>query len=227
MISRTNLLFAFVKMVKYSKHGMLLQFKWWSKIALSFDGLVFLNVKGDRYPNMFSRPNIRLFVSPHYVELHLPRVYLYTTPDSKSEGKRSLKGKTFESFLWLLKRISSWQEFSKPLRDFLNLILVCKKISPRYGNDKNKVFFPTVFNCGRLINNFSTNALKQLSINDKGYPSFKTTCYKKLSYSWTLVQSNEIDLSWIKTIVLLNCFFLAIVSFLIFSLYMIFSLLIV
>ena len=47
LISRTNLLFPFVKMVNSSKDGMLLQFKRWSRIALSFDGLVFLNVKGD------------------------------------------------------------------------------------------------------------------------------------------------------------------------------------
>ena len=50
-----------------------------------------------------------------------------------------MKRKTFESFLWLLKTISSLQEFSKSLRDFLNLFLVCKEISPSYGNDKNKV----------------------------------------------------------------------------------------
>ena len=46
LISRTNLLFPFVKMVN-SKEGMLLQFKRWSRITLSFEGLVFLNVKGD------------------------------------------------------------------------------------------------------------------------------------------------------------------------------------
>ena len=33
-------------MVKSSKDGILLQFRW-SRIALSFDGLTFLNVKGD------------------------------------------------------------------------------------------------------------------------------------------------------------------------------------
>ena len=36
--------------------------------------------------------------------MHLPHVYLYTTPDTKSKGKRSLKWKKFESFLWKLKR---------------------------------------------------------------------------------------------------------------------------
>ena len=34
-------------MVNLSKDGMLLQFRRWSRIALSFDGLTFLNVKGD------------------------------------------------------------------------------------------------------------------------------------------------------------------------------------
>ena len=47
LISRTNLLPPFVKMVNSSKEGMLFQFKRWSRIALSFAGLVFLNVKGD------------------------------------------------------------------------------------------------------------------------------------------------------------------------------------
>ena len=47
LISRSNLLYPFVKMVNYSKDAMLLQFKRWSRIALSFDALVFLNVKGD------------------------------------------------------------------------------------------------------------------------------------------------------------------------------------
>ena len=47
LISRKNLLFTFVKMVNSSKDGILLQFKTWSRIALSFDGLMFLNVKGD------------------------------------------------------------------------------------------------------------------------------------------------------------------------------------
>ena len=47
LISRTNLLFPFAKMVNYSKDGVLLQFKRCLRIGLSFDGLVFLNVKGD------------------------------------------------------------------------------------------------------------------------------------------------------------------------------------
>ena len=47
LISSTNLLFQFTKMVNSSNDGILLQFKRWSPIALSFDGLVFLNVKGD------------------------------------------------------------------------------------------------------------------------------------------------------------------------------------
>ena len=53
LISRTGLLFPLARMAKPSKDGILLKFKSWSRIALCFDGLVFLNVKGDRYPNMF------------------------------------------------------------------------------------------------------------------------------------------------------------------------------
>ena len=47
LISRPNLLFPFVKIVNSSKDGILLQFKRWSRTAFFFDGLVFLNVKGD------------------------------------------------------------------------------------------------------------------------------------------------------------------------------------
>ena len=47
LISRTNLLSPFVKMVNSSKDAMLFQFKRWSRIRLSSDGLVFLNVKCD------------------------------------------------------------------------------------------------------------------------------------------------------------------------------------
>ena len=100
--------------------------------------------------------------------MHLLHVYLYTTPDTKSKGKESLKWKTFESFLWLLKTFWSLQEFSKPLRYFVNLVLVYNEISPTYGNDKNKVFFPTAVNWGRFMNNLSTNVLKQLSKMAKG-----------------------------------------------------------
>ena len=46
LISRTSLLFSFAKMVNSSKDEILLQFHTWSEIALSSDGLVFLNVKG-------------------------------------------------------------------------------------------------------------------------------------------------------------------------------------
>ena len=47
LISSTKLLFPFAKMVNSSKDGILFQFKIWPPIALSFDGLVFLNVKVD------------------------------------------------------------------------------------------------------------------------------------------------------------------------------------
>ena len=96
-----------------------------------------------------------------------------------------MKRKRFESFLWLLKLIWNLQEFSKLLRDFLHLVLVCKEISPRYGNDKNKAFFSTVINWGRLINNSSTNVFKQLSTNDKGYPVFKNIGISPLTFKKT------------------------------------------
>ena len=47
LISRKNLLFLFAKMVNSSKDEILLQSKRWSRFVLSFDGLIFLNVKGE------------------------------------------------------------------------------------------------------------------------------------------------------------------------------------
>ena len=47
LISSMILLFPFAKLVNSSKDGVLLQLKRWSWIALSFDGLVFLNIKDD------------------------------------------------------------------------------------------------------------------------------------------------------------------------------------
>ena len=122
-------------MANSSNKGILFQFKRWYQIALSFDYLVFLNAKSDM-AIMFSKPNNLTFkylsVSPKYVELHLPHVYFYILLHTlnRKVSKQSLNGKTFESFLSLLKTWSL-QEFCKPLRDFLNFILVCKEISPK------------------------------------------------------------------------------------------------
>ena len=64
LISSTNLLLSFAKMVNSSKDGILLQFKRWSQIAFSFDGLVFLNVKGDILISSPDLPFKCLSVSP-------------------------------------------------------------------------------------------------------------------------------------------------------------------
>ena len=82
------------------------------------------------------------------------------------------------------------QEIIKTSKDFFNLVFVCEEISPRYGNDKNKVFFSPVVNWERLMNKLSTNVLKQLSIR---VPVFlKNPCFKKLSSSWNFAQSEQI-----------------------------------
>ena len=47
LISGSNLLFLFVKIVNSTKDEMLLQLKRWLQIEVYFDGLVFLNVKGN------------------------------------------------------------------------------------------------------------------------------------------------------------------------------------
>ena len=61
--------------------------------------------------------------------------YIYTTPDTKSKSEWFLNWKT-ASVLWLLKAIWSLQQFKIPLQDFLNLVVVCKEMSPRYGNGR-------------------------------------------------------------------------------------------
>ena len=86
-LSRTNLLFPFVKMVNSSKDGTLLKFKRWFRIGLSFDGLVFLSAKVD-IPICSEDLTFKcLFISPQHAEWHLTHIYLYATPDPKSKGK--------------------------------------------------------------------------------------------------------------------------------------------
>ena len=129
------------------------------------------------YPNMFSRLHFQVYPS------HRNRKNCTLYLDTKSKGKQSLNRKTLVSFLWLLKTIWSLQQFKMPLKDFLNLVLVCKETSPRYGSDKIKVFFSTVVTWGCFMTNLLITILKHLSINDKGYPFFKNTCFKKWSSS--------------------------------------------
>ena len=115
-------------------------------------------------------------------KLHLPHVYLQTTPDTKSKGKQSLNRKRLASFLWLLETILSLTQFKMSLKDFLNLVLVCKEISPRYGSDRIKVFFSTVVTWGRFMCNLLIIFLKHLSINNKGYHFLK----KDVLINWFL-----------------------------------------
>ena len=63
LISRTNFLFPFAKMVNPSKEGTLLRFKRRVRIALSFDGLPLLNVKVGIPICSADLPFMRLFFS--------------------------------------------------------------------------------------------------------------------------------------------------------------------
>ena len=47
LISRIYLWCSYAKMLNLSKYEILLQIRKWSRVALSFDGLTFLNVKGN------------------------------------------------------------------------------------------------------------------------------------------------------------------------------------
>ena len=87
-----------------------------------------------------------------------------------------------------MKTIWSLQQFKMPLNDYRNLVLVCKETSPRYGNDRIKVFFSTVVTWGSFMTKLLITILKHLSINDKGYP-----CFKKLSSSWNLVMKFHLN----------------------------------
>ena len=116
----------------------------------------------------------------------------YLNMFSRPKFPVSLNLKKLASFLWLLKTIWSLQQLKMPLKDFLNLVLVCKEISPRYGG-RIKVFFSTAVTLGHFMTKLLITILKHLStINDKGYPFFKNTCVKKLRSSWNFVQSEQI-----------------------------------
>ena len=166
----------YVKTVNSSKHGILLQFRRWLWITLSFDGLNSLNFKGDIpicspiHLTVIERigPSTRIFIN-------------HSRP--KSKGKRYLNWKILRSFLWLSKTIWNFQPFRMPLKDFLNLVLACKEISPSYGSDRIKVFFSTVVTWGHFMTNLLITILKDLSINDKWCPFFKNTYFKKLKSS--------------------------------------------
>ena len=150
LISRSNLLFPFVKIVNSSKDGMLLQFKRWSRIALSFDGLVFLNVKDDIpicSPDLtFKCLSVCLSVGYHLSHLR---------------NLNHQKGAQFATMFWIA--------------------IICRLL-------RSLLFWQTGI----------INSILKLK---------------------TVYFSNEIELFWIKTLVLLNYFFLTIVSSLIVSLY--------
>ena len=42
------------------------------------------------------------------------------------------------------------------------------------------------------MTNFLITILKHLSVNDKGYPFLKNTCFKKVSSSWNFVYLEQI-----------------------------------
>ena len=129
------------------------------------------------YLNMFSRPNFQVSICLTVIGRISPSTCIFINNISE--------------FPLTLKTIWSLQQFKMPLKGFLNLVLVCKEISPRCGSDRIKVFFSTVVTWGRFMTNLLISILKHMSINDK-YPFFKNTCLTKLSSSWSFVQSEQI-----------------------------------
>ena len=86
------------------------------------------------YPNanVFSRSNIQLSTRLTILRKNVSSTCIFTY---HSKGKRSLNEKTLASYNWHLKTIWNSQQFKIPLKDVLNLVFVCKEISPRYGNN--------------------------------------------------------------------------------------------
>ena len=82
-------------MVNSSKGEILLQFRKWSRIALSFDGLTFLNVKGN-IP--ICSPDQLLSVYPSHRNRKNCTFHTYIYKPLQA-GKRSLNRKTLASFL--------------------------------------------------------------------------------------------------------------------------------
>ena len=122
-----------------------------------------------RNPNMFSRPSFQTSIRLTVIRRIAPSALIFIIHSRhKLEGKRSLNWKTLASFLWLLKTTWSLQKFKMPLKDFLNLVFVCKEISPRYGSDIIKVFFPTVVTWGHFMTNLLIMSIMSINnVNNK------------------------------------------------------------
>ena len=134
------------------------------------------------YLNMFTRPNFQVSIPLSVIGIIVlyTRIFInhFRYIPFKSKGKKSLNQKILVSLLWFLKPLWSLQQFKMILKNVLNLVIVCKKISPRYGSDKIKVSFLIVVTWGRFITNLLITISKHLPINGKRYPFFKNTYFK-------------------------------------------------
>ena len=107
--SDTIFLFSLVSTLKLSKDNEWLQSNKWSLTTLLLGLTVFL-VNGEI-----------LICSP----ILSPRWNLWATLVVSPFGMRSLKQKTFVNLFWFLNKICNLQQLRIPLRDVLNLVLVC------------------------------------------------------------------------------------------------------
>ena len=91
LISRIYLWYPYAKMINSSNDAILLQTRRWSRIALSFDGSTFLNIKGD-IPMPMCFPDLTFDLTILRKNVSSTCIFTY-----HSKGKRSLNEKTLAS----------------------------------------------------------------------------------------------------------------------------------
>ena len=111
LISRIYLWCSYAKMVNSSKYGILLQFRRWSRITLSLDGLTFLNVK------MISQYVLQTYFSSVYASHRNRKNYTFHTYIYKQLETLSQK----VSDLWVGKHQRVSFEFWKQFEAWNNL----------------------------------------------------------------------------------------------------------
>ena len=101
LISNKIVLVPWAKMVTSSNEGLWLQNRKWSRIELSADGFNFFKCQWET-PWLFFQVPVSFTLIGSIASFTLK---FYTTQDTRTSGKQSLKRKTFKRFPWFSKII--------------------------------------------------------------------------------------------------------------------------
>ena len=96
----------------------------------------------------------------------------------------------FANMFWPLSRICNLQQSRIPLRNFLNLVLLCNDNGPRWGRAKNKGFFSTFMTFFYIL--FLIQKCFKIIINKVIRITAAHTSMNLTSSKWNLVQSEQI-----------------------------------